>query len=90
MTKGADKWIYDHVMDCLVWVANQISQHREHIHAYKLWYEPTKGNKDMTVNNNVDSELLNVAAVAEVTSKDLLQVTTSDPQPVDSRSVIHD
>lgn len=90
--KGADKWIYEHAMDCLVWVANQISEHRQHIDADldELWYEPTNGNQDMTVENNAGSKLFDAAGVAEITSQDLLQATTSEPQPVASRSAVHD
>lgn len=88
--KDADKWIYEHAMDCLVWVANQICEHRQHIDTDELWYKPTNGNQDMTVENNAGSKLFDAAGVAEITSQDLLQAKTSEPQPVASRSVVHD
>jgi hypothetical protein len=37
---GIDKWIYDHEMDCIAWIAEKINANREHIDRHELWYEP--------------------------------------------------
>lgn len=38
-TAGIDRWIYNHAMDCLVWLANEIRTHIEIISHDERWYE---------------------------------------------------
>ena len=33
---GIDKWIYDHTMDCIVWIAGKINANCEHIDQHEL------------------------------------------------------
>ncbi len=34
---GIDRWIYDHAMDCIAWIANQINEHRHLVAEDELW-----------------------------------------------------
>ena len=36
---GIDSWIFDHAMDCIVWTAEEIHQHRDLICHEEFWYE---------------------------------------------------
>ena len=37
---GIDRWIYDHGMDCIAWIASEIDKYRDQIDPNELWYEP--------------------------------------------------
>ena len=37
---GIDRWIYDHAMDCIAWIASEIDKYRDQIDPNELWYEP--------------------------------------------------
>ena len=36
---GIDSWIHNNAMDCIVWVAKEINQHRDMVPTDKLWQE---------------------------------------------------
>ena len=50
-TPGIDRWIYDNTMDCIVWIAEQLEAHYQHIAKDELWYEPTVS-RNLTIPNN--------------------------------------
>ena len=85
--KGADKWIYDNAMDCLVWLANEVSSLRTHIDADELWYEPTSGREEMTIPNNQGTKLFDAVAIARITNEDLDDANTPEVKPT---SVVHE
>ena len=85
--KGADKWIYENAMDCLVWLANEVSSLRTHIDADELWYEPTSGREEMTIPNNQGTKLFDVVAIARITNEDLDDANTPEVKPT---NVVHE
>ena len=42
-TPGADRWIFDHAMDCIAWMANVINENVQLIEQEERWYEDTSG-----------------------------------------------
>ena len=86
--KGADKWIYDNAMDCLVWLANEVSSLRTHIDADELWYESTCGWEEMTIPNNQGTKLFDAVAIARITNENLDDANT--PELVKLTSVVHE
>ena len=73
---GIDRWIHDNVMDCIVWVAKEIDQHRDLIPTDELWHE--RCNK--SVINLVDGKTLWKRHEVE-------QITKADLQPHQIRDV---
>ena len=35
---GVDKWIYDHAMECIAWMAEEISENIELVEVHEIWY----------------------------------------------------
>ena len=42
-TPGTDRWIFDHAMDCIAWMANVIDENVQLIEQEERWYEDTSG-----------------------------------------------
>ena len=78
-TPGIDSWIHDHAMDCIVWVAKEIDEHRDMIPHDELWHERC----DKSVISLVDGEALwKRHELQQITNADLQPHPISDvPQP---------
>ena len=76
---GIDSWIHDNAMDCIVWVAKEIDQHRHMIPYDELWHERS----DKSVISLVHGEALwKRHEVEQITNADLQPHQISDlPQP---------
>ena len=37
---GIDRWIYDHAMDCIAWIASEIDKYQHEIDPSDMWYQP--------------------------------------------------
>ena len=88
-TPGIDRWMYTNAMHCLAWLTNKIATFCRHINPDKLWYEEANNHEEWTIADNNCAKQFNVAAIAQVTSQELVHPENSDMQPVASRSVIH-
>ena len=64
-----DRWIHEHVMDCIVWAANQITKHHDVISKEELWYE-----------NCDNSEVTSTAGEALWKREEIKQITRAHLQ----------
>ena len=72
---GVDRWIFDHAMHCVAWVANEITSNRHLIDPEELWYEA-----DDSMGVQIQSDLYRSRLVTSITSADLQGVTTLKEQ----------
>lgn len=54
---GVDKWIYDHAMDCIAWIAEEINKNVHLVDKEELWYEQRE---TTTVQNRTGMELFDI------------------------------
>ena len=79
---GIDKWIYDHAMDCIAWIAEEINANREHIDRHELWYEPNHSGP-LTIAANEGESLFSDEHVRRISNADLRE---EDPCVVEDLS----
>ena len=84
--KGIDRWIYDHAMDCIAWIAHEINENREYIDPQELWYESTE-RTPLTVSANEGENLFSEEQIRRICDADLLDEPNEDVQ--DSVPTIH-
>ena len=87
---GVDRWMYDHAMDCVSWLANEITTNREHINPDELWYEPTHNVDLQTININEGFKLFDTVVLSNITNDDLSQASTVNVEDVSSTQIIHE
>ncbi|CAB3995433.1 sperm receptor for egg jelly-like [Paramuricea clavata] len=75
-TPGIDRWIYDNAMDCIVWIAEQLEAHYQHIAKDELWYEPTV-TRNLTIPNNEGPSLFQLHHVRDICPADFEDANTS-------------
>jgi hypothetical protein len=75
-TPGIDRWIYDNAMDCIVWIAEQLEAHYQHIARDELWYEPTVS-RNLTIPNNEGPSLFQLHHVRDICHADFKDAETS-------------
>jgi hypothetical protein len=84
---GIDKWIYDHAMDCIAWIAEEINANREHIDRHELWYERNHSGP-LTIAANEGESLFSDEHVRRISNADLRE---EDARVVEELSqTIHD
>ena len=74
---GAYRWMYDHAMDCLVWLASEIDAYRELIEPEELWYEEDANHEQVVIDNNEGLKLFNRCALETITKADLEETDCS-------------
>ena len=81
---GINRWLYDHAMDCVAWMAEEISAKRHLIPESDLWYEGTTS-EPLTISANEGEMLLDNARIRRISEADLR------PENVDEQNqpVIH-
>ena len=89
-TSGADRWMFDHAMDCISWLANEITEHRDHIDDEDLWYETGNAANQCIIENESGLRFFDVEAVARVTMDDLKASMNNRSEMVQSTNAIHD
>ena len=62
-TSSADRWVFDHAMDCISWLANEITEHRDHIDNEDLWYETGNAANQCIIENESGLRFFDVEAV---------------------------
>jgi hypothetical protein len=75
-TPGIDRWIYDNAMDCIVWIAEELEAHYQHIAKDELWYEPTVS-RNLTIPNNEGPSLFQLHHVRDICPADFEDTNTS-------------
>ena len=88
-TSGADRWMFDHAMDCISWLENEITRLRHHIPAEELWYE-TQYRSGIIENENNALRLFDVDIVARVTMDELKGKSKDQSGVVESTDAIHE
>ena len=88
-TSGADRWMFDHAMDCISWLANEITRLRHHIPAEELWYETQHGSGIIENESNA-LRLFDVDVVARVTMDELKGKSKDQSDVVESTDAIHE
>lgn len=77
---GVDRWIFDHAMDCVAWMAEEINLNHHHIQSHELWYEP--GNpRDVTIESHQAVELFEGSKMRQITKADLEETTCPPEHP---------
>ena len=87
-TSSANRWMFDHAMDCISWLANEITRLPHHIPAEELWYETQHGSGIIKNENNA-TRLFHVDAVARVTMDELKGRSKDQSDVVQSTDTIH-
>jgi hypothetical protein len=67
---GIDRWLYDHAMDCVAWIANEINTNRHLVPQEELWYEQTE-TPTFTISANEGESLFDNAQLKRISHADL-------------------
>ena len=84
--QGIDRWIYDHAMDCIAWIAHEINENREYIDPQELWYKSTE-HTPLTISANEGDNLFSEEQIRRICDANLLDQPNEDVQ--DSVPTIH-
>ena len=84
---GIDCWIYDHAMDCIAWILDELHRHYHHISKDELWYEPNVTRR-LTMTANEGTSLFEIEHVRGICPGDLKEVET--PEKETTSPVIHE
>ena len=82
---GVDRWIFDHAMDCVVWMAEEITANHGMIDADELWYEGNSLPANI-IDNNQGAKLYQSNRMQSVTNTDLqhaFRSTAVESNPID-------
>ena len=84
---GIDCWIYDHAMDCIAWILEELHRHYQHISKDELWYEPNVTRR-LTTTADEGTSLFAIEHVRGICPADLKEVET--PEKETTSPVIHE
>lgn len=76
---GVDRWIFDHAMDCVAWMASEITSNHAMIDDDELWYEVDNLAANI-IDSNHGAKLFETSRMKLITNADLRQVTCSTVQ----------
>lgn len=82
---GVDRWIFDHALDCVVWMAEEITANHGMIDADELWYEGNSLPANI-IDNNQGAKLYQSNRMQSVTNTDLqhgFRSTAVESNPID-------
>lgn len=82
---GIDRWLYDHAMDCVAWIADEINANRDVISDTELWYEGSNS-EPLTIPANEGELLFDNARLRAISEADFRPENVDEPNP----PVIHD
>ena len=82
---GINRWLYDHAMDCIAWIADEINGNRDVISDTELWYEGSNS-EPLTIAANEGELLFDNARLRAISEADLRPENVDEPNP----PVIHD
>ena len=69
-TCGVDRWIYDHAVDCIAWIVEELREQRHLIESDELWFESTD---TLTIQEATEAEtLFDITEVRNITRSDLV------------------
>ena len=68
---GVNRWLYDHAMDCVAWIAEEINANRHLIPEHELWYE-AGDSEQLTICANEGECLFNNTQGRGISEADLL------------------
>ena len=66
---GIDKWNFEHALDCIAWIVDEMTQHHHHIDTQELWFE-TSGNLTIQVGDDM-AALFDVDQMKNISEIDL-------------------
>ena len=84
---GIDRWIYDHAMDCIAWIASEIDKYRDQIDPNELWYEPNNLGP-LTMLPNEGQSLFSEEQIRGISTADLENDDTNAPRH--SKQTVHE
>ena len=67
---GVNRWLYDHAMDCVAWIAEEINANRHLIPEHELWYEAGDSER-LTISANEGQSLFNNSQLRRISEADL-------------------
>ena len=82
--------MFDHAMDCISWLANEITENRDHIDDEDLWYKTGNAANQCIIENKSGLQFFDVDAVARVTIDDLKANANNRSEMVQSTNAIND
>ena len=65
-----DRWMYDHAIDCIAWIAEEINANRDRIDPNELWYEPSNS-QPLTIASNEGECLFSTEKIKQISHADL-------------------
>jgi hypothetical protein len=74
---GIDRWIYDHAMDCVAWIANEINNNRHLLPQDELWYEQTQ-TLTFTISAKEGESLFDHSQLKQISHTDLHREDNGD------------
>lgn len=84
---GIDCWIYDHAMDRIAWILDELHRHYEQIAKDELWYEPNVTRR-LAMTADEGTSLFQLEHIRGICPSDLKDVET--PETETSSSAIHE
>ena len=87
VSTGIDRWIYDHAIDCVVWVANQVTDNRHLVASDELWYERERV-EELTIRSNQGRMLFNSSTLRTISDAHLQEEDSSSSGAVSQQQVI--
>ena len=81
--------MFDHAMDCISWLANEIKEHRNHVGDEDLWYERGNAASECIIENESGLRFFDVEAVARVTMDDLKANANNRSEMVQFTNAMH-
>lgn len=74
---GIDRWLYDHAMDCVAWIANEINNNRHLLPQDELWYEQTQ-TPTFTISAKEGESLFDHSQLKQISHADLRRDDNGD------------
>ena len=65
-----DRWMYDHAMDCIAWISDEINANRDRIDPNELWYEDSNS-VPLTIPSNEGESLFDTEKIKQISHADL-------------------
>mgnify|MGYP002803952926 FL=1 len=84
-----DRWMYDHAMDCIAWISDEINANRDRIDPNELWYEDSN-TAPLTIASNEGESLFDTEKIKQISYADLCSRQVHDQEDSQSSPTIHE
>ena len=84
-----DRWMYDHAMDCITWISEEINANRDRIDPNELWYEESN-TLLLTIASNEGESLFDREKITQISYADLCGSQVHALEEPQSSATIHE